>query len=328
VSLSPKIGLADLVRACRALRPEDAATAREIAALLGFEGGGPSARPARRAPRPVARSRPVPPPVRDAAAPDAPGVSEARAEETPSPIRLESLGVDDSADEAGSIERGTGEDLPTPEQDDRPDRPPIEPLLGPLRSRAILSAALGSEIEDGPVDVPRLVDRVARDRAVERIPRLAVRSLRRGAQVLIDRGPGMLPFHRDLQALVEELPDVAGRAGLRLLQYAVVPCRGAGAGWRGTWKRYRPPGPGTPVLLVSDLGASGATEEPPASRREWRTFLDALRAAGCPALALTPYPWTRTSPFVRDRLRIVEWDRTTSAAQVVRLAEDASRGPA
>lgn len=72
---------------------------------------------------------------------------------------------------------------------------------------------------------------------------------------------------------------------------------------------YVPPLPGTPVILLSDLGIArplGASDR--ASVDEWAAFASRVRAAGCPLIALLPYAPRRWPQKLRLHVVMIEWD--------------------
>jgi hypothetical protein len=141
--------------------------------------------------------------------------------------------------------------------------------------------------------------------------------------VLLDRSDAMLPFYGDQAILVRELAETVGAHRLEVLRFKGCPSRGAGTGSPGRWSRYEPPRRGTPVVVVTDLGIgrpplAGGASEP----SEWRAFVSDTRAAGCPTVAFVPYAADRLPTGLPRDLRIVRWDRGTTA----RDARGAVRG--
>jgi hypothetical protein len=192
-----------------------------------------------------------------------------------------------------------------------------EPLLAPGRAGPILAAAVETRDLNGPVDVDRLVGTVARARPVQRLPRLALASLARGVQLLVDTGLGMEPFARDQQELAIELRRVVGRSGVTELHFRNCPTRGAGTGPLWTWRDYRPPAPGTPVLVLTDLGIGGPRISLQRSQAwEWRALATLLARRASPLVAFVPYPASRFPSGLAKSMTIVPWDRTTTISTV------------
>ncbi|HEX7186218.1 MAG TPA: hypothetical protein VF756_30615 [Thermoanaerobaculia bacterium] len=209
--------------------------------------------------------------------------------------------------------------------------PEPEPLLVPLWARGILGAAVATLSEAGPLDVERLVRGVARGMPWRRVPREPWPTLAHGIQVLVDRGDAMLPFAADQEQLVEQVGAVAGRDRLQVLDFEGCPSWGAGTDSQGEWEdyfeRWTPPA-GTPVLALTDLGiGAGAYGSRPVRPAEWRAFAERLRRAGCPLVAFVPYARERWPAGLDRSLRILPWDRGTSARTVRRVIGRALRAP-
>ena len=169
-----------------------------------------------------------------------------------------------------------------------------KPLFTPGQGRAILAATVATWDPTGPVDLDRLVDRVARALPVQRLPRRRQASLVRGIQLLVDTGKGMEPFARDQQELTDELRRVVGKSRVAEFRFRDCPLRGAGDGPVWTWKSYHPPSPGTPVVVLTDLGIGGPRFLPERSRpREWRALAERLARRNSPLVAFVPYPASR-----------------------------------
>ncbi|WP_328678018.1 hypothetical protein [Streptomyces sp. NBC_00343] len=193
---------------------------------------------------------------------------------------------------------------------------PYMPLFVPRWTGAILRTIASRRVDDGLVDVAALVDIIARGRPVARLPRLPVPTLRYGLQVLVDRGSGMQPFRRDQNHLVQEIRSVVGEALVEVGYFSDFPLRGTGPGPRWTRTSYRPPEPGRPVLLLSDLGIGGPHADPRRSTRaEWEEFVGLVSRAGCTVVALCPYPQQRRPHWLARLLPVIGWDRTTAAGR-------------
>jgi hypothetical protein len=86
---------------------------------------------------------------------------------------------------------------------------------------------------------------------------------------------------------------------------------------------YEPPSPGTPVVLVSDLGRT----RPPfggnavADPAEWELFIRVVRHNGCPAVCLTPYAAGAYARRLRADVAFIPLDRRIS----LRHAREATR---
>jgi hypothetical protein len=195
--------------------------------------------------------------------------------------------------------------------------PPFDLLLPPLARTAILAGALSMRAREGEVDLPEVVETLARGQPLKHLPRLPVPTLRRGIQLLVDVGEGMLPFARDRAELVEAIQHLVPRTELKM--FVGCPSRGSGSGARSQkgWPRWRPPARGTPVVLLSDLGLGGPQLSlDRALSAEWLAFCARARRAGCPLVAFVPYERQRWPRPLARAMILVTWDRGTTAGQV------------
>ncbi|MFJ2001148.1 hypothetical protein ACWCQP_01740 [Streptomyces chartreusis] len=327
-----EIWVADLVLALHAVG-DDPARKRRAARLLGFHDEPPPPGP----PPDPAVGAPVhvPPTVEPPLAPPA-----RRPEGTPAP-REPHPPPDTGPDPYGGRPGPAGLPVLEPVGFDAPDltdweavrsldeaterhrtaRPRLEPLLPRRTSAAILNAALTTLVrDDGEPDIDALVEAFARGIALTRLPRAPRPTLRFGVQVLVDRGDGMQPYQRDQRELARQITRLVGAELTQIRYFADAPTRGTGPGSPRTWQPFRPPSPGTRVLVVSDLGVGGPVLHPQrASVAEWYQVFDEIVRAGCTALALVPYPVTRVPADLIPLLSALTWDRTTTVSTVSAL---------
>lgn len=196
---------------------------------------------------------------------------------------------------------------------------PLEPLFPTRTSRAILSGALATPSATGPLHLPKVIELLSRAQVINEIPRLNLPTLARGAQLLIDRGEAMQPFAMDQAILRAALVSVVGRDRTEVLYFDSLPLWGAGMGPKDEWPEYQTPAPATPVVALTDLGIA----QPPgvaglARASNWREFAKALARAGCPLLALVPYPPRRWPAVLSKGMTIVQWDRATTVSVIRR----------
>jgi hypothetical protein len=203
-------------------------------------------------------------------------------------------------------------------------RPPHRPLFRAGWTRAILSAACATASQDGPIEMSRVVDALANCRPVTDLPRECILSLRRGMQLLVDRGENLMPFARDIRDLQQQLLLVVGRDRSRVLYFEGCPTLGCGPGPRSTWRKpYDAPAPETPIVVLTDLGiARGSAARSAATEDTWLGFLATARSAGCPVIVFAPYPLDRWPPRLSRAVRAIPWDQPTT----VSLARQAARG--
>ncbi|HEX7153095.1 MAG TPA: hypothetical protein VF618_16530 [Thermoanaerobaculia bacterium] len=302
--------LGDLATAVERLAPTDAETERQIAELLGVV--APAVEP-----QPPGKVGPDETHVSDSShsshASDSSEPSEiafflTRVESRHSPsqdyVPLPIAAATRTVPDAGGSER------------DEP-RPPLEPLLAPLSTRTILTAALSTPVEQG-IDVARTIERVARREPLEALPMKVRPSMRRGMQLLLDRSRGMMPFLADQPSFVRAVARVAGRQRVAAGAFIGSPLRGLTRGLRATTP-YAFPARGTPVVLLTDLGITQPEAlNDSAGTDEWLRFTAAARQAGCPVIAFVPYPPSRWPLPLRRAMTILQWDRALTAGRARR----------
>ncbi|MFD4676460.1 hypothetical protein ACFWNN_42530 [Lentzea sp. NPDC058450] len=306
-----EIWFGDLVRAVAVLgATDDPAEVEQVARLLGLTGTdappkGPGTGDDPAAP-PVAEPGEVKAAARSSGEPPAPERS------PPRPRTPSSVVVREHHEVVPLTERDWADAVPleVPTQRHRSARPPHHRLLPPKSERAILQAILSHRVPDGQIDVPRLVDMVARGRPVRTLPRLQVPTMRFGVQVLVDMSPAMDLFARDQDSLVEQVRGLVGKHATDTRNFVACPLRDKG---------YRPPAPGSRVLVLSDFGMGGRPLTPERCRpREWEAFVQLLRSHECSPVGLVPFPARRWPSWLVALLPLVTWDRetTVSRAQV------------
>lgn len=196
---------------------------------------------------------------------------------------------------------------------------PLEPLFPVRTSRAILSGALATPSSSGPLHLAKIIESLSRGELVRFIPWLSIPTLTRGVQLLIDRGEGMQPFAADQTALRAVLVRVVGRDRTEVLYFEGSPLWGAGIGPKDEWPDYRPPATGTPVVVLTDLGIARPLRSSGfAGASDWRQLTQVLGRAGCPLLALVPYPARRWPAELSKCMTILQWDRATTVSVVRR----------
>lgn len=197
--------------------------------------------------------------------------------------------------------------------------PPVEPLLVPRWTRGILHV-LAATSREGELDVERLVERMGRAELLSRLPRRGWPTLRRGLRVLLDVGPGMMPFAADTRWLLERLREVVGPERTWESVFVGGPWMGPLSNGMGVETApWSPPSAGTPVLVVGDLGAS-RRQFPLESgcEADWLNFAQGVRRAGCPLIALTPGSAGRYPAALRRAMVLIPWDRRTTAGRLRR----------
>ncbi|HEX8144708.1 MAG TPA: hypothetical protein VF553_19220 [Pyrinomonadaceae bacterium] len=298
------IGIGDLIRAFERLSVSDDATRREIANLLGLVKAEPQTQRAKT----TAPTAPAPPPPftkQTSPTPSAQDSLQSKIEASRQEIELwlPEPGVAPLQQTAGTT-----------------SEPPVEPLFVSNWTRAILSSALSTNSEEGPLDIERIVEALARAEIPVPLPRRIHATTRRGVQLLVDKSEAMMPFASDQTSIQEATRRAIGSDQAKALRFVGCPLRGIRASAREKWKNYSPPMPGTPVLLLTDLGIGRpmfSTDH--ADVREWLAFAQQVRRAGCPLLAFVPYAPGRWPRPLRRAMTIVQWDRCTSAVTIRNL---------
>jgi len=304
---------ADVIRARRALGARTPAEFAAIAAALGYqvtaeervvsgaESGRSPADPAGPAP-PSPVARPAPDRWRGAVADQDAG------DRANLPV-LQPVAVEP----AGPARPDEGEVLAraAPPAAQRAD--PRWSLLAPHSAAAITQYLLSRSVAGGEPDIDRALELIGAGRPIVDLPGRPVRTLRFGAQVLVDRAASMEPFDRDQADVVRVVTAVVGAGRTEIVQFADVPSRGAGPGRRWSWSRYEPPAAGTGVLLLTDFGIGGDPfTAHRASLAEWTRFLQRLHRAECRPIALVPYPPARWPRRLLRLCPMITWDRHTT----------------
>ncbi len=272
-----ELWLGDALRAARELGVDDAACAlllQQLGLARAHSAPTPAAVPAPKPPPPQAPRPPAPAPA--PAPPAAPGP----------------VASDDPARALGRLpSRLMAMPQPTPRQPDWLSATPAlvvesstvnktlraPPLLPQHSRRALLNAALATQVEEGGPDVKRIVAQLGRGRPLKRLPRLPRRTLRHGVEVWFDRAPWLRPYLADQVELIEYLRVLLPSERVQVREFQARPLAGF------------TPGSLAPVLLLSDLGA---LYRPQATRaatpQAWGEWAAALGRRGRHALALVP----------------------------------------
>lgn len=312
----------DLVRALATLTPADDAAREGIARLLGFELRDPQASPRMEQPQVAGSAKQK---VK----------KEKRGEAVhviPNPamflrdrkVRMRQEKEKASTAPAYFIAPQPINPLPASAPEDTLPRPPFEPLIKPQWSRAVISTAARIRTPNGPPDLEMLVTAAAQRRPMDRLA-LSLSETASGADVLVDIGESMTLFTRDQDDLVHLMRRVLGAGLVSVFRFSYSPVNGVYRPLRLKPEPYRPPRPGWPVILLTDLGIGAGIGAAPSEH--WRTFSDVVRAAGCHAVALVPYPPERWPREIAAALDLIQWDRRTSV-RTIRAALGRSHGSA
>lgn len=194
--------------------------------------------------------------------------------------------------------------------------PPFVPLLAPVITRAVLAEAAATATSDGPIDIERLVLDVATRRPLRALPCLPATTLRRGAQILIDRTASMQPFQVDTDDLAVRIRQVASQGATQLLYFDEDPTM-----VDDTWpvvegRPYELPLAGTPIVLITDLGIRHMRSPRSRARSYWLAFAREARRRQCPVIAFVPYPSSRWPAGLDGLITPLPWDHHTTVATV------------
>ncbi|HMY50710.1 MAG TPA: hypothetical protein PLD90_13780, partial [Rhodocyclaceae bacterium] len=303
VSRTP-IGRADLVRALvRCGGQAGAASLERFASLAGFV-----RRPVVLLPRvPIAESQPAPPlPLPAETAPAEVAVAPSAVSWYAVVQMIETPPAPDGQPDNGPVcLRGvpplTADDLlPEASAPLLPD----SPLLPWARLWPFLKQTLGATTA-GPIDVPRVAGLLAEGRVLRHLPRLCRSRWAPEAQVLVDFDLRLEPFRQDFNDLCAGLLRLRGPLGLQILRLLEEP-GGAVRPWGQATapdRPWRPPAPGAPVLLCSDLGMLAGRDS--GLHAAWLRFGRLLNARGIRPWVLAPVSPERLSPAVLRHFEVV-----------------------
>jgi hypothetical protein len=314
VSRRGPIGLADLVRAVARL-DASAEEARAIAKLLGIQsarrlppeeartdGTKGESGSRRREPKRLVQSdkrdeKHLPPESQRAGSSIGP---------MPQHLLIESLGTDTDSLPAWRVGATS---LPLRRENAQPWA--LESLLEPRSTRATLAAAVSTVSDDGPVHTEALVEAVAEVRPIHPLPRRHVPTLRRGVQVLLERGDAMLPHTEDAEDVLKRLDGVVS-GSLQVVSFDYDPTH-VDSDDNPDGVAYKPPPPGTPVLAITQLGLRQGR-----GSGTWIRLASALARRGSRLIALVPTAARSVPSAVSRVIAVIAWDRTTTIASVLR----------
>jgi hypothetical protein len=197
-------------------------------------------------------------------------------------------------------------------------RPPHEPLFAKHLGRNILATSASVARPVGEIDLEQVITKRVVRKPIEPIPLLIRPSLRHGAHVLLDRRKTMMPFFMDQNQLAGHLRAVVGRESCRIFQFFHNPELLAPLGETET-RKFSFPLPGTPILLVTDLGiADLPRDEVGVEPVDWIGFGQRAREVPCPVIAFVPYRNDRWPNELEHMFRIIHWDRATTVSELHR----------
>lgn len=186
----------------------------------------------------------------------------------------------------------------------------FEPLLTWARLWPFLQH-IGGAPRAGAVDVLRLAEAIAAGRLLSRLPRRKTLGWSPELIVLADYNPRTLPFWDDFNRLCQRLLAMRGAFGLSIRKAGYLP-----GGHYTLWRQpdavpqtWRMPPPGTPLLILSDLGLLESPES--AVRAHWLRFGRQLAAAGLAPVVLAPLSPSHIDAELTASYRIAPWSRAS-----------------
>jgi hypothetical protein len=126
----------------------------------------------------------------------------------------------------------------------------------------------------------------------------------------------MQPFQADADDLMTRIKQVISQGATQVLYFDEDPMV-----VDDTWpvdegRMHEFPAPGTPILLITDLGIRNQRFQRSRAPRYWRAFaMEALRHR-CPVVAFVPYPPSRWPTGLAGLIAPVLWDRKTTATSI------------
>ncbi|MCJ7600220.1 MAG: formylglycine-generating enzyme family protein [Desulfobulbaceae bacterium] len=182
------------------------------------------------------------------------------------------------------------------------------PLVPWSRLWPFLRTALGERVTTRRIDLGRVVDSIARGRVVRYFPYRQRIGWARSCQILVDCHERLLPCWDDFHGLCRGVARLRGLAGLEILKLE----NGPNGPCRNYFKADEPlrpytlPGPGTPLLVLSDLGC---LDDDGARRNSWLRFGRLLQNGQVNAVALTVSPRRRWRRRLAGLFFQACWDR-------------------
>ena len=205
--------------------------------------------------------------------------------------------------------------------------PPLAllPLLRWERLWPVLKQGFSSTAP-GTVDMPRLVEQVARGGLLDKLPCQQRQHWAEDSLILLDYNPRVTAFWDDFNRLVVQIKQLRGSSGLAVLKQEGLPGLRYSR-WREKNKLkgmrdWAMPAPETPVLILSDLGMldpSGTL------RKHWLRFGRELKAAGLQPFVLAPVSPQHIDPELSRYYHIALWDRSSSLLRQQQRAETNSK---
>ena len=208
----------------------------------------------------------------------------------------------------------------------RPVEPPRFRLLSPWRElQPRLRRAATENREGQAVDMAAVVRCLSEGRLMDCLPRERRRRWGLQLQLIVDRSERLVPFWADQDAVRHRLARLLPPHAIELT--AVWEGLSAPRVLTETWSEstYRPPPPGSLVLVLGDLG--GLAPGDLQAHHLWLDLGRNLAEGGCRPVALIPCPLGRCPNDLRRYWVLLPWERPRGGAVTdrTRLRQRAER---
>ena len=180
---------------------------------------------------------------------------------------------------------------------------PHRPLIPWARLWPFLKQVLARLFEGRELDIPRVVDQMARLRSIEQLPRRKIRTWASRVEIVLDGHPEMAPYLSDRFQVVNGLGRIMGKRRVWVTDQTPLTrawCHGAGMS-----RPFPMPPPGTRILVFSSLGCFGQDK---GRMGEWEAWGKKLRLGGISPVVLTPAPPHTWTPGLARAFSLVFWD--------------------
>lgn len=209
--------------------------------------------------------------------------------------------------------------IPLPSKVSDPFSEPLEPLLAPNYSRAIISRLACQILPRGEIDIDSIIGSIEKSLPFTTVPRRRLPSLALGVQLLIDTHEGMQPFSMDIRDLLGEILCTVGWDRVQVLRFKGCPSWGIQCHPLQDDDRYHLPAAGCPVLIITDLGISAVRDASArSSMADWIDFIDRLKRNDTRVTVLIPYASKHWPKTLSGDMNMVVWDRSTTATSLRR----------
>ncbi len=198
-------------------------------------------------------------------------------------------------------------------------RPRYQPLLQDIWFRGLIGAMLATSRASQEIEWTVLEREMIRGQLLNRLPFRQRPTLQRGVLLFLDRSESMQPFWRDEKELLRQLQRLLGefKVRVRWLEVDRWSPDGPKLKWYSPYPHQFPEK--TPLLLVSDFGIKGDLSGSQTNLRPWLPLIDLARRNICPLVALIPAPESYWPSILKQYIPYsFVWDHNTSIATVWR----------